>query len=883
MRNQTIAWGKLGESGRQHPLTAHMLDVAACFAALTRLQSVRKALDRVAGRELTKPDLERLGALAFLHDVGKANAGFQAKQWLRTEQSVPEGWPPMAGHTNEALFIFMDASLAGALPMDAMSKWGSACLNLWRASISHHGRPVEDPSDSNVTHLWQPVMQRGEVCYDPRATLADVGHCLRLWFAPAFEAGPTLPETPEFAHLFAGLVQFADWLGSDTKFFPYTELGEDRNQTAWQRGKDAVAHIGMDVQVWRQVLPTLPDFAKVFGVPAPRPIQAKMSEPALGNLLILESETGSGKTEAALWRFAQLFQTGQVDSLYVALPTRVAATQLYSRTLQFAKNLWAESQQGAPLVVRALAGYESADGHDIAQKLPDFKVLWADQPDEQKAHTRWAGESSKRFLAAPLAVGTIDQALMAALQVRHAHMRYSLLSRSLLVVDEVHASDAYMATLLAHLLKAHINAGGHALLLSATLGASARNRYQKLVSPRTPMPSLAQAMAAPYPALTDGACTQALPDSGRSKQVDWQVKDCIDQPDAIASLAIEAAKQGAKVLVIRNTVPAALETFRAIEAQAEKCGLQQALFQLNGIASVHHSRYSREDRPMLDQAVELQIGKQRKETLKACIVVGTQTLEQSLDIDADLLITDLCPMDVLLQRVGRLHRHDRAAHERPEEYRTAQAVVLLPEGHSLESCLKKSRHGLGRFHNGGGIYADLRILEATRRLISKSTGHLIPKDNRELVERATHPEVLVAIEVELGPAWQEHGQAADGKTHAERTMAALSKLPFDKCFEDEAGNVLQFPSSEQQISSRLGASDYLLTFDPPLPGPFGQNIRLLPVRHHMWPKGVGPDEQPSQQIALPGGGFTFMLGQYPLRYSRLGLERITDMTTGGNS
>lgn len=94
-----IAWGKLNASGSKHPLMAHMLDVAACFAAVTQLHSVRKALDRVAGRELTNQDLARLDALAFLHDVGKANAGFQAKQWLHAEKSAPTGWPHTAGHT----------------------------------------------------------------------------------------------------------------------------------------------------------------------------------------------------------------------------------------------------------------------------------------------------------------------------------------------------------------------------------------------------------------------------------------------------------------------------------------------------------------------------------------------------------------------------------------------------------------------------------------------------------------------------------------------------------------------------------------------------------------------------------------------------------------
>lgn len=881
------AWGKLSEDGGKHPLIAHMLDVSACFAGLAKVNSVRRSLECVADRVLTEQDMVRLAVLAFLHDIGKANAGFQAKQWAHGGQSIPSGWPATAGHTNEALFIFGDASLLAVLQVEEMSTWGDACLNLWRASISHHGRPVEDPSDSNVKHLWKPVSRGGEVVYDPCATLAEIGQCLRSWFPTAFEQGPPLPQSPEFAHLFAGLVQFADWLGSDPAFFPYAEPGEDRNQTAWQLAKDAIQHIGVDVQKWRQDGTPSPDFAKVFGVPAPRPIQAKMADSSLGNLLILESETGSGKTEAALWRFAQLFQSGQVDSLYFALPTRVAATQLYNRTLQFAQNLWSESRQGAPLVVRALAGYESADGHDI-KKLPDFKVLWADSPDEQKAHTRWAAESSKRFLAAPLAVGTIDQALMGALQVRHAHMRHSLLARSLLVVDEVHASDAYMSTLLAHLLKAHLNAGGHALLLSATLGASARHRYQRLLSPQSAMPNLVQAMAAPYPALTDGHTMHALPDAGRSKQVHWHIKDCIDEPEAIATMAIEAAAQGAKVLVIRNTVPAALAAFRAIEAQAQQGGLQHALFNLDGVATVHHSRYSREDRPRLDQAVEQQIGKERAKALQACIVVGTQTLEQSLDIDADLLITDLCPMDVFLQRVGRLHRHERAAHERPEAYRTAQAVVLVPEDHSLEGCLKKSRHGLGRFHNGGGIYTDLRILEATRRLISDCVSHQIPKDNRELVERAMHPEVLQRLEDELGDAWKTHGQEVDGELHAEKVQANLNVLPFKKYFVEvdvvgyEVGTPLCFPANDQKISSRLGASDYLLTFEPAPPGPFGKHTRLLPLRHHLWPKGLSPDVQPIVQTEAADGSFTFLLGRQIFRYSRLGLERTTDPTTLNN-
>ena len=876
-----IAWGKFQNWDKQHPMVDHMLDVAECVRAIVALPLMRRALERVAGNgyRLTENQLWRLAAIAFLHDVGKANAGFQVKCWAAMQEPAPAGWPSAAGHVNEAWWLFEGHSeserLLQHLPLSRISEWGEGTLSLLCAAISHHGRPpqAELANPGHLRRIWQPVQRGGQAVYDPAETMKVVGSRLLDWFAPAFEPGVEFPVAPPFAHLFAGLLQLADWLGSDPRFFPFSEPGEDRYATARQRADAAVRAIGLNVGGWREALPTLPGFEDVFKLPAPRPIQAAMAESGLGALMILESETGSGKTEAALWRFAHLFRSGHVDSLYFALPTRVAASQLYDRVRQFAQALW--QGQDAPVVVRALAGYENADGQDMV-RLPEFRVLWADQPEDQTAHLRWAAESSKRFLAAPLAVGTIDQALLATLQVRHAHLRHGMLSRSLLVVDEVHASDAYMSALLARLLKAHLAAGGHALLLSATLGSSARHRYQSLLSPGLGSPSLAQACALPYPLLSDGLRVIPLPESGHSKTVHWQLEDAIDAPDRIATLAIDAARQGAKVLVIRNTVSAAVATMCALEVQAIQAGLEQALFTVNGVRTVHHSRYSREDRPLLDAAVAQQIGKSRSQVRQACIVVGTQTLEQSLDIDADLLITDLCPMDVLLQRVGRLHRHERAADQRPPSCQLARAVVLLPPDHSLDACLKRPRHGMGRFRQGGGVYSDLRILEATRQLIAQTSQHQIPRDNRELVERATRPEILQQIAQAGGTAWQAHGMAIEGETLAGRTLAHLNTLPFDSPFVDEMGQLLQFMHRDQKVASRLGATDYLLTFDPPPAGPFGQPIRLLPMRAHLWPAGVASDTQPDVDHVLPEGGFVFRLGKTQFRYSRFGLERLSE-------
>lgn len=548
-----------------------------------------------------------------------------------------------------------------------------------------------------------------------------------------------------------------------------------------------------------------------------------------------------------------------------------------------------------PVAVRALPGYGAADGATAAS-LPGFQVLWSDAPDgapdeaAKEAERRWAAESPKRYLAATIAVGTVDQALLGALQIKHAHLRQAMLARSLLVVDEVHASDAYMTRLLEHLLRAHVACGGQALLLSATLGASARAAYLAIGGRRPELPPLTTAQILPYPAIGHRTATgpTLLPVEGnpRHKAVHWEALDIIDAPERIAALAVDAADAGARVLVVRNTVPAAVATLQAVEALAAARGVD-CLFKVGGVSTLHHSRYSRQDRPLLDAQVQAQIGKQRQ-ARGGLVVIGTQTLEQSLDIDADLLICDLCPMDVLLQRLGRLHRHARpgtgAPHDRrPAGFEDARAWVLTPPGHDLAPLLARQRHGLGPIRRPGeplgGVYVDLRVLEATRRLIAAQPTRDIPHDNRLLVEHATHPEALDDIAQELGDAWLRFSIEYEGALAATKTVANLHALPFDKAFDD-----LRFPEDEGRIGSRLGAADRLVVFDPPPAGPFGQPVAQLAIRHHLLPHGLAPDTQASAPSPLEDQpGFTFQLGAAHYRYTRLGVERMPIAAQGASS
>lgn len=881
------AWGKLsrdkaGQLTGVHPLLDHMTDVAACFLAFAECAAVRRSLERTAGRPLDVADFQRLAVLVFLHDVGKANAGFQSRRWQLPERPPSMGWPTQpCGHGPEGWELMKgedcvpNAELyAAGLPIAEIVSWGDeAVCQLLQASISHHGRPLGETPAAQKSFIWEPVQDKsGAVLYDPAVTLMRMGVRIRQSFPLAFaECAQSLPNKPAFVHLFAGLVQLADWLGSDTRkdFFPYSSFEEDRVQTAPVRATYAVRAIGLDASSWCNELRNQPPiFTTAFDLPEARPIQLAAADLSLGNVVVLEAETGSGKTEAALWRFVQLFKEGQVDSLYFALPTRVAASQLYQRVLDFVTSLWPKD---APVVVRALPGYEAADG-EIKISLPDFKVHWPDHPEDAKAHQRWVAESPKRFLAATIAVGTIDQALLGALKVRHAHMRHALLARSLLVVDEIHASDAYMTVLLEKLLAAHVQAGGKAMLLSATLGATARTRYLSAGDKKQVPPTLLEACVIPYPAIStrtvSGLQLQPVVGSSKQKKIYWEALDAIDNPVRIAALAAGAAAQGARVLVVRNTVPAAVATLKALE----KIALEQGgnwLFEVNGVSTVHHSRYSRQDRPLLDQAVEAQLGKRRHQ-IEGRVIVGTQTLEQSLDIDADLLITDLCPMDVLLQRIGRLHRHERTDAERPEGFRQARAWVLTPADNDLTPMLKRARNGLGRFHDGGGVYPDLRIVEATRRLIAAQPSREIPADNRLLVEHATHPQALLTVESGLGDDWKKLGQAIEGDTSARTGVGHLHALPYEDAFSE-----VLFPDSDQKIATRLGTADRLVTFEPPQPGPFNQDVRQLALRFHQVPKDLSRDAVPANIAVLPNhAGFEFTLGCTRYRYDRFGLAQL---------
>jgi len=793
--------------------------------------------------------MDRLCVLAALHDFGKANAGFQ-QRWAHKA--------PFVGHCREGLAALLNetlrARLFAILPLTEICGWGA--FDGLLVALGHHGRPLAVDTIGLAERLtWKAVGG-----YDPVAALAPLGAAVRTWFPNAFASGgQALPQAPRFWHAISGYLTFADWLGSDETMFPLDGADEGRMALARQRASRAVAAIGFDPTATRRAIGA-PKFARLSPYP-PRTMQLAAGE-APGHLAILESETGSGKTEAALWRFARLFADGEVDGLYFAVPTRVAAVSLHRRVCEAIAGLFSDPA-ARPHVTLAVPGMSHApapNGEGLTQPAPDATEF----RQESEAAARWASERPKRFLAGTIAVGTIDQALLGAIKVKHAHLRAACLLRHLLVVDEVHASDAYMGRLLEHLLAFHVAAGGHALLLSATLGAAARTRF--LHGRKAQPPSLEAAVASPYPALWSEASPKPIPqpDNGRARGFAMTLVNEMSDPAAIAARALVAARAGAKVLVVRNLRSDAIAVFRTLKEQ----GGDDLLLRCRGVATLHHGRFAREDRTLLDEAVEAALGPNRAPG--GLVAIGTQTLEQSLDIDADVLITDLCPADVLLQRLGRLHRHTRP---RPTGFERPRAVVLAPD--DLAMLIKSGRHGLGFFRRiGENIafpYPDLVAVEATRRLIVDHPVWSIPAMNRMLVESATHPQARAGLLETLEPraAWAEADTALEGRSYAYLRQAMEARLPFDLPFSDPG---VVFPQDER-LGARLGARDLIATFDPPAIGPFGTPVTSIAIPDHL-AKGIDPADDLTARVATAGDGtIRFAIQAATFLYDACGLGR----------
>ena len=813
--------GTIGSSGLS--LVDHSIDVAAVVEALLNLPTVKNRLGELAGHPLSSIDVDRLCFLAGLHDAGKVNHGFQAK--LRGEKAytghIGPLWAIMGrrAHLIEA-HRTIRRDVRRAL---RASRWQSWFQNdaeereFWAVILAHHGNlsPIDKVHPEPA--LWHP---RGG--YHPIASLTGLVEIMDRMFPGVLAENNSepLPGQSRFQHAFAGFVTLADWLGSDKTVFRFPVEGAPSGTKRIRWARDQAAELTrrrwLDPSRARVAATRLSDnFARLFrDLKTPRPAQAALLKaplPRAGQVTVLEAETGSGKTEAALIHFLRLFRESKVDGLYFALPTRAAAVQIHRRINDILKDWLGEA---GPPVGLAVPGYLRVDDVTEGKRLPDgHGVLW---PDEDVRDRAWAVENAKRYLSGAVMVGTIDQVLLGGLRVRHAPFRSGPMLRLLLCVDEVHASDAYMTELLRNVLDQHTSARGHALLMSATLGSLARLRLLggRVEAHQTPDLSAAASLA--YPSLQrSGERLRPLPRDHRELREKRVTVELLD-PEADQSPLMErlkvAADSGAAVLFIRNRVHDARKTFLCLEQTGAR------LLPCGEVTAPHHGRFAPADRRLLDEALEQAFRKR-----DGVVAVTTQTAEQSLDIDADWLVTDIAPGDVLLQRIGRLHRHERA--RRPMGFEEPRVTVLAPTQEQFADTV--DLHGRvmrGRTLLGiGSVYENIVGVLATRGWLHKRGVIHIPTDNRPIVEAATHPDGLAKFANDLGGIWPTHLQDVEGKNVAAAGTAKNVAIDWEAPLTENQ------PIQNLRAETRLGLKDRCVELPESLPGPFSERVRTLHI------------------------------------------------------
>ena len=600
--------------------------------------------------------------LSLVHDIGKATVGFQYKiafnvpqraQLLKHYLDIPDRMDvteiqntPHA-YTGESILIF------------------NGCPESIAAVVgSHHGVPAELAEDltCNRKDIVGYRVYFGDTDKN-RSNLEGSWNCMiqEALVKSGFDSIRELPDINAQAQmLLCGLLITADWIASNTELFPLISIDDDDIQIDFEkRTLNALDNLNFTEQ-WNAERTTYSDkdFEETFGF-LPRAVQKCIIEIAQNadhpGLFILEAPMGCGKTEAALSCAELIASKCKKNGLFFGMPTQATANGIFPRVIN-----WAEKQSEEFYHCVQLQ-------HGNAALNETFQKIQRGIPEEESdsgiiVHS-WFCDSKKSCLA-DFVVATVDQLLMLALKRRHIMLLHLGLSEKVVIIDEVHAYDAYMNQYLERALQWLGAYHTPVILLSATLPSKRRmSLVRAYLDLKTSDEIFEKNISYPLLTWTDGGkiMQKALPYNADKKTI--HISKCNDKD--IIEIVRSAVSSGGCVGIIMNTVSRAQSTTKLIKNE------------ITDNVLLYHAQYIMPDRAAKEEILLERIGSDSKsEKRQGLVVIGTQVLEQSLDIDFDILITDICPVDLLLQRIGRLHRHTR---KRPDELKIPVCYVLTDE------------------------------------------------------------------------------------------------------------------------------------------------------------------------------------------------------------
>ena len=759
-REARFLWAKTGRGEEQHLyglLQTHLADTAEVARALWR-SWLPEATRQYIRQQLNLEDelAEALVVwLAAIHDIGKATPSFQSKV-IGLAERVRETGLRIPIRCNNLPHAYLGELIVCDWLVD--KGWDEKNAKGFASVVGgHHGR---NPSKMELKDI------RFGIQLEPDRTLGAaawkiVQSELSSWTfessgAGRFEAQLKEVRLPRYIQvLLTGIVIMADWIASNTELFPL--LGAYASwDDCMRRADDAWAMLDLPERLELVSLPEDPAalFSTRFpGIPLGaelRPIQheaavaaQELEEPGL---IIVEAPMGEGKTEASLLCAELIAKRFACGGMAYLLPTQATSNAMFARVHNWLGSLL-ESQPVTKIQdIHLLHG--KAELNEEFSSLSRWPSSWmGDECGEEEAiiaHQWFSGR--KRGLLAPFVVGTVDQLLMAALKTKHAHLRHLGLSGKVVVIDEVHAYDAYMSVYLDRVLEFLGAYHVPTIILSATLPPSrrkqliqayrghskhgSRRKYHVPEAPRLVSGSPA------YPLITtSSACDneplvyKAVKGSGRNTKV--LLEYLPDDDELLVSTLEELLEDGGCVCVLRDTVFRAQNTYQLLKSR----------FSVD--VRLLHARFTAIDRVTREESLVRELGASSNQRPKALVVVATQVVEQSLDLDFDLLITDIAPVDLLLQRMGRLHRHPRGQGEceRPARLRQARCIVTGVDDWNKD--LPRFSRGIDRVYQPAVLW---RSIVALRALGNEDEGINLPQDIAPLVERVY--EGLDAIEDE---------------------------------------------------------------------------------------------------------------------------------------
>lgn len=691
-----------------------------------------------------------VGALAALHDLGKISPGFQRKceAWLEENGLVKIArngcWDTAmesdhAKVSHAAIQTFLNESGIDR----KTAKFVSTVIG------GHHGR-LTPPNDRGYHPQKSISDSSGRINWDAER----MANARIIWKSFAGCSAPfTLSDDSPSLWWLAGLTSIADWIGSDERFFPpERRIGDEDAASLARNALDTIGFRKTEFVRNLSFHDLFHDEEKPEIRWVPNDMQEKTFAAVTGpGVYVIEAPMGMGKTEAALWTAYRLLVSGKATGIYSALPTQATSNRIHLRMKEFMRRIAPEAKAS-----RLIHGNSW-----LADKVAGLSpVATSHDPVSEDARTgrNWFA-SAKRALIAPFGVGTVDQALLGGVAAKHFFVRHFALAGKVVILDEIHSYDLYTGTLIDRLITTLEALGCTVIVLSATLTEKRRCQMVSHPEDATGESELS------YPLITGRKEGQTIGPVAATPPEPRTVKVDFIAAESAAEEAIALARTGGAVLWICNTINAAQKQYRRfmdITRGEFPIGLLHSRFPFWRREEIEDEWMER-----LDKGGKIRCGS---------ILVSTQIVEQSVDLDADLLVTELAPTDMLLQRLGRLWRHERK--NRPTD--VARLCIIkeeksLEEFRSMES--KVIKNALGSKAKVYAPFVLLRSLEVWKAQSQVS----IPLQIRQLIEatyedRENEPD-----------SWLELSSEWFGTDSAKKMMAARNCNLWQMALDDEKG------------------------------------------------------------------------------------------------